>query len=85
MPVTVIVGGQFGGEGKGKVAHCLARDEGASVVVRVGGTNSGHTVIDPIGNPVIFRQLPTPAILPDVICVLPAGTYINPVILQTDR
>ena len=87
MPVTVIVGGQFGGEGKGKVAHCLTRDEGASVVVRVGGTNSGHTVIDPDGNPVIFRQLPTPAILPDVICVLPAGTYINPEILleEVDR
>ncbi len=29
MPVTVVVGGQFGGEGKGKVAHFLAKEEGS--------------------------------------------------------
>jgi adenylosuccinate synthase len=77
MPVTVVVGGQFGGEGKGKVAHFLARDMGAKVAVRVGGTNSGHTVIDPFGNPIILRQLPTPAILPKITCILGAGSYID--------
>ncbi|SDL66808.1 adenylosuccinate synthase [Geoalkalibacter ferrihydriticus] len=77
MPVTVIVGGQFGGEGKGKVAHYLAREMGAKVAVRVGGSNSGHTVITPDGNPLILRQLPTPSILPDVHCVLGAGSYID--------
>lgn len=77
MPVTVIVGGQFGGEGKGKVAHYLAREMGAKVAVRVGGSNSGHTVIAPDGNPLILRQLPTPSILPDVHCVLGAGSYID--------
>ena len=70
MPVTVVVGGQFGGEGKGKVAHYLAREMGAKVAVRVGGSNSGHTVIDPAGNALILRQLPTPSILTDVTCVL---------------
>ena len=45
MPVTVVVGGQFGSEGKGKVAHHFARTQKASIVVRVGGTNSGHTVV----------------------------------------
>lgn len=77
MPVTVIVGGQFGGEGKGKVAHFLAQDMGAKVAVRVGGSNSGHTVIDPSGNTLILRQLPTPSILPNVTCVLGAGSYID--------
>lgn len=81
MPVTVVVGGQFGSEGKGKVAHILARDECATAVVRVGGTNSGHTVIGPAGNPIVFRQLPTAALLPNVTCILSAGSYIDPDIL----
>lgn len=80
MPVTVIVGGQFGSEGKGKVAHFLAREMGASVAIRVGGPNSGHTVISEKG-PVIFKQLPTASILPGVQCVLPAGSYLFPSIL----
>jgi adenylosuccinate synthase len=77
MPVTVVVGGQYGSEGKGKVAHFLAKEMGASIAVRVGGSNSGHTVIGANGQPIIFRHLPTPSILPDVICVLGAGSYVN--------
>lgn len=84
MPVTVIVGGQFGSEGKGKVAHILAKEMGATVAIRVGGPNSGHTAIGPSGDPVIFKQLPTAALLPDVVCVLPAGSYINPEILREE-
>lgn len=81
MPVTVIVGGQFGSEGKGKVAHFFAREMGATVAIRVGGPNSGHTVIGLSGEPIIFKQLPTAALLPGVICVLPAGSYVQPEIL----
>jgi len=81
VPVTVIVGGQFGGEGKGKVAYKFAQERAAHIALRVGGTNSGHTVIDPFGDAIILRQLPTAALLPDVICVLGAGSYINPDIL----
>jgi len=77
MPVTVVVGGQFGSEGKGKVAHFLAKEMGAKIAVRVGGSNSGHTVIGADGQPIIFRHLPTPSILPDVMCVLGAGSYVN--------
>lgn len=84
MPVTVVVGGQYGSEGKGKVAHFLAREMEASVAIRCGGPNSGHTVIDPKGNPIIFQQLPTASILPDVICVLCAGTYIDLDILNRE-
>lgn len=84
MPVTVIVGGQFGSEGKGKVAHALAQKKRASLAIRVGGPNSGHTVIDPHGNPLILRQLPTAAILPEVVCVLGAGSYIDADVLLNE-
>jgi len=77
MPVTVVVGGQFGGEGKGKVAHFFARHQQASVAVRSGGSNSGHTVVDDNGVTHIFRHLPTAAVLPGVELVLGAGTYID--------
>ena len=73
MPVSVIVGGQFGSEGKGKVAHYLAREQHATIAVRVGGSNSGHTAIDKFGVPRVFRVLPTPALLDDVTCVLGAA------------
>lgn len=81
MPVTVIVGGQFGSEGKGKVAYWLADKRQARVAIRVGGPNSGHTAIDERGQRHIFRQLPTPALLPSVHLVLPPGAYIDPDLL----
>lgn len=84
MSVTVIVGGQFGSEGKGKVAHFWAQERKAQIAIRVGGSNSGHTVIEPTGNPLILRQLPTAAILPDVICVIGAGSYIDPDVLLNE-
>lgn len=77
MPVTIVVGGQYGSEGKGKVAHALAREMRASVAVRVGGSNSGHTVITDQGKRMVFRHLPTPSILPGVTCMLTAGSYLN--------
>lgn len=77
MPVSIIVGGQFGSEGKGKVAHYFARDKNARIAVRVGGTNSGHTVIGSQGNIYIFKTLPTAAILKNVDCLLPSGAYID--------
>jgi adenylosuccinate synthase len=84
MPVTVVVGGQFGSEGKGKVAHFLAKEMEASVALRVGGPNSGHTVVDSAGNAIILRQLPTASILPNTLCVLGAGSYIIPELLLAE-
>lgn len=81
MPITIIVGGQFGSEGKGKVAHYFAKNRGVSAAIRVGGPNSGHTVISENGVAIIFRQLPTASILADVQCILPAGSYIYPRLL----
>src|SRR5580698_1822480 len=57
MPATIIVGGQFGSEGKGKVVALLASRVESPWLVRCGGPNSGHTVtID--GKDVILPQVP---------------------------
>ena len=76
MPVSVVVGGQYGSEGKGKVTHWLAREQGARYAVRVGGPNSGHTVVEN-GQRVVLRHLPTPALIDGVIAVVPAGAYLD--------
>ena len=77
MPVTVVVGGQYGSEGKGKVAQYLAAELDAAAVVRVGGSNSGHTGFSGDGERHVLRQLPTAALLPDVTCVIGPGSYID--------
>jgi len=80
MSARVIVGGQFGSEGKGKVAYYLAAQAREPVyAVRVGGPNSGHTVQGRM-----FRQLPTPALLPNSKVILPAGSYINVELLSKE-
>ena len=57
MPATIVVGGQYGSEGKGKVVALLASRLDLPWLVRCGGPNSGHTVtID--GSDVILRQIP---------------------------
>ncbi len=84
MPVTVVVGGQYGSEGKGKVAHFLVRETGASIAVRVGGPNSGHTTYDRHGERYIFRQLPTAALEPETICVLGAGSLVDADVLRRE-
>lgn len=77
MSISIVVGGQYGSEGKGKVAHFLARERQAAAAVRIGGPNSGHTVYDDSGSKFIFQHLPTAAVLADVVCVLAAGSYID--------
>jgi adenylosuccinate synthase len=84
MPISVVVGGQFGSEGKGKTALFFAEELKASAAVRVGGPNSGHTAVDKKGKTHVFRHLPTAALLDDVMCILPAGSYIVPEILQRE-
>lgn len=54
--VDVVVGGQFGSEGKGHVAAYLAREY--DVLMRVGGPNAGHTVASESGK-FVYRQLPS--------------------------
>jgi adenylosuccinate synthase len=72
----VIIGAQWGDEGKGKIVDHLA--ERANMVVRYqGGNNAGHTVV--IGDKVIkLRQVPSGITRPQVAAVLGHGMVINP-------
>lgn len=58
MPATIIVGGQYGSEGKGKVVALRAATVASPWLVRCGGPNSGHT-IDLNGQSVVMRQVPS--------------------------
>jgi len=84
MSVSVIFGGQFGSEGKGKTAHFFAKYLKAKAVIRVGGPNSGHTVIDQNGEPLILKHLPTASIIKGVYSVITPGNYLNTDILQNE-
>ena len=84
MPVSIVIGGQFGSEGKGKVSYYFAKKLETAAVVRVGGTNSGHTVIGNAGKEFIFRILPTAAIDDKITCILPSGSYIDTNILRSE-
>ncbi|HTW72114.1 MAG TPA: adenylosuccinate synthetase [Acetobacteraceae bacterium] len=78
MPVSIVVGGQFGSEGKGKVALEVVRaDATVAAVVRVGGTNSGHTSVGRDGRVHALRQIPAGSTDGEVLTVLPPGAYID--------
>ncbi len=78
MPATVIVGAQWGDEGKGKIVDLLAQH--ADVVVRYqGGPNAGHTIIVD-GETYKFRQMPS-GILSGKECVIAAGCVVDPQVL----
>jgi adenylosuccinate synthase len=84
MPISIVVGGQFGSEGKGKVALKVAQEKKAVAVVRVGGTNSGHTALDKDGRAWALRQLPASIIAQGATAVLPAGAIIDPEIFHRE-
>ena len=85
MPVSIVIGGQFGSEGKGKVAlEIVRRSRVPAVAVRVGGPNSGHTAYDRSGMKHVLRQLPAACVDRNVDVVLPAGSYINVEVLLTE-
>lgn len=86
MPVSIVVGGQFGSEGKGKVSLELVRmsTERRIAVVRVGGPNSGHTGYDRAGQKYALRQLPAGAVDRNVDVIFPAGSYIDVEVLMSE-
>ena len=78
MSCTIIVGGQYGSEAKGKVSLHLARSNpGSTLVFRPGGTNSGHIGTSDTGEQVAFRQLPAAVLDGRVRVALPAGALID--------
>ena len=76
MPATVIVGLQWGDEGKGKTTDLLA--ESVSIVVRYqGGDNAGHTVV--IGDEVFKLHLvPSGVLHPHITPIIGNGVVVNP-------
>jgi adenylosuccinate synthase len=79
MPVTLVVGGQWGDEGKAKIIDYLARE--VDYVVRFqGGANAGHTVV--VGDKrFAFHQVPSGILYPKAACVLGGGMVIDPAAL----
>ena len=78
VPATVIVGAQWGDEGKGKIVDLLAQD--SDLVCRYqGGPNAGHTVI--VGGETFkFRQVPS-GIVSGKLSVLGNGCVVDPEVL----
>ena len=79
---VVVVGAQWGDEGKGKLVDVLA--EGADMVVRYqGGANAGHTVV--IGDAsFILHQIPSGILHPGTACVVGNGVVLDPETLFTE-
>ncbi|MFQ6011743.1 MAG: adenylosuccinate synthetase, partial [Nitrososphaerales archaeon] len=81
MSVTVIVGGFFGDEGKGKIISYLALKDKPEAVIRGGvGPNAGHTVVHN-GVPLKLRLLPSAITSPDTKLMIGAGVSIDTEVL----
>ncbi len=82
MSVTVVVGGQWGDEGKGKITDVLAAD--ADLVVRYqGGSNAGHTVIVQ-AEEFKLHLIPSGILRDDCTCLMGGGTVIDPLVLAEE-
>lgn len=80
MPVTIVVGGQYGSEGKGKVVALLADRSESPWLVRCGGPNSGHTVTI-AGREIVLRQVPSCATPSRATFCVGAGAVIDEAVL----
>lgn len=79
MTASVVIGAQWGDEGKGKVVDLLS--ERADVVVRFqGGNNAGHTIV--AGDEVYKLHLvPSGILFPNTLCIIGNGTVVDPHVL----
>jgi len=76
---TLIIGMQWGDEGKGKIVDALAPS--FDIIIRYqGGANAGHTVITDKGK-FIFHHIPSGILYPDKICIIGNGMVVDPEIL----
>src|SRR6188768_61885 len=84
MSLTVVVGGQYGSEGKGKMVSHLSQSLGpGAAVVRCGGSNAGHTAEGPHGR-ALLRQLPSGAIDPSCKLFMAAGMQLDLSVLLSE-
>ena len=82
MSCTVVVGAQWGDEGKGKIIDILSRD--ADIIVRYqGGNNAGHTVV--IGDKeFILHLIPSGVLRKNKLCIIGNGVVVDPEALLTE-
>lgn len=79
MPIIVVVGGQWGDEGKGRIVDLLARK--AKVVARYSaGNNAGHTIVNDLGE-FKLHVVPAGIFYPEKTCVIGNGVAVDPEVL----
>lgn len=84
MTVTVVVGGFFGDEGKGKIISHLATVDNPGIIVRGGaGPNAGHTILSG-GQTYKIRMLPSGFLNPRARVMIGPGVVVNPEILRRE-
>ncbi|MDV0443194.1 adenylosuccinate synthetase [Methanorbis rubei] len=78
MPSTIIVGGFFGDEGKGKIVAHIAQQDKAKIIARGGvGPNAGHTV--EVGDKKYgVRMVPSGFVYPDAKLMIGSGVLVDP-------
>jgi len=82
MPITAVIGGQWGDEGKGKLVDLLCEDMDVAARYQ-GGANAGHTVkVD--SDTIILHQVPSGILHPDCICILGHGMVVDPIALSEE-
>ncbi len=76
---VVVIGAQWGDEGKGKITDLLSRS--ADVVVRYqGGVNAGHTIVVD-GRVLKLHLIPSGILYPDTTCLIGSGTVVDPKVM----
>lgn len=82
MENTVVIGAQWGDEGKAKITDLLAQD--ADIIIRYqGGCNAGHTVVNN-GKTFKFHLIPSGILYKNKLCFIGAGTVIYPEVLNEE-
>ncbi len=82
MGVTVVVGSQWGDEGKGKIVDLLSAK--SEITARYqGGANAGHTIVFD-GKQYILHLIPSGILTPGVICVIGNGVVVDPTALMEE-
>ena len=82
MSVSIIVGAQWGDEGKGKIVDMLSEE--ADIVARYqGGANAGHTIVFD-GKKYVLHLIPSGILHPDTTCVIGNGVVIDPAALMEE-
>lgn len=84
MSVWVVVGGQYGSEGKGKISAFIVLREQIDIAVRCGGPNSGHCFVGADGELKVLRQIPTGYLRAQTRLLIPSGGLVNLQVLKEE-